>query len=91
MLLVGSDDGVYAVTGLQTEGDTTARQVLDAGRVMRVRQFGSLDGVFAATKTGLCHTLDGETWIDLDVPLQKVYAVCAHLHDRHRDELAQTG
>lgn len=77
MLIAGSDDGVYRIAGT-TEGDeTTAEKVLDAGRAMRVRQFDALEGLFAATETGLYRSTDGTEWTDLAVPREQVYAVAA--------------
>ncbi|MFB6268658.1 MAG: WD40/YVTN/BNR-like repeat-containing protein [Halobacterium sp.] len=73
MLLAGTDDGLYELT--PDDGDATTRLVLDAGSVMRVRQFDALDGVFAATDTGLYHSHDGDDWTALDVPREKVYSV----------------
>lgn len=76
MLIAGSDDGVYRVDGVDT-GDATVEQVLDAGAVMRLRTFGGVDGIFAASRTGLYHSADGEEWTDLGVPREKVYSVAA--------------
>ncbi|WP_436927950.1 WD40/YVTN/BNR-like repeat-containing protein [Halosimplex amylolyticum] len=77
MLLAGSDDGVYRLSELDGPTETTAEQVLDSGRVERVRQFDGFEGIFAATKTGLFHSRDGESWADLDVPQERVYSVGA--------------
>ncbi|ELZ30347.1 glycosyl hydrolase [Halosimplex carlsbadense 2-9-1] len=77
MLLAGSDDGVYRLPDLDGSADRTAERVLESGRVMRLRQFGSVDGLFAATTTGLVHSTDGETWTDLAVPEEQVYSVGA--------------
>jgi hypothetical protein len=77
MLIAGSQDGVYAVTGVLDGEGATADRVLDAGATMRVRQFPAFDGVFAATRTGLYHSLDGEAWTDLGVPTEAVYSVGA--------------
>ncbi|WP_158056990.1 WD40/YVTN/BNR-like repeat-containing protein [Halorussus halophilus] len=72
-LLAGTWDGVYRTTGPRFDA---AEQVLDCGRVLRVRQFDAFDGVFAATKSGLYHsTDDGDSWTDLDVPREEVYSV----------------
>ncbi len=72
-LLLGTEDGVYRAPDVQLEDAT---QVLDAGRAIRVRQFG--EAVYACTKTGLyCSTDSGRTWSDLGVPLKEVYSVCA--------------
>ncbi len=75
MILAGSDDGVYRLAGIDTPN--AARKVLDAGRVMRLRAFDALPGVFAATRTGLYHSPDGTDWTGLDVPTGTVYAVGA--------------
>jgi hypothetical protein len=76
MFLAGSDDGVYHVRGFGDAAEPAeATKVLDSGRVMRLRQFDALDGVFAATNTGLYHSPDCERWTALDVPQEKVYAV----------------
>lgn len=75
MLVAGSDDGVYRISGLDGSGGTEAEKVLDAGRVMRVRAFEGADGLFAATETGLYWSPGGEDWTDLGVPREKVYAV----------------
>ena len=77
MLVAGTDDGVYRMTGIGEPGETIVRSVLDAGSVMRIRSFDGLDGTFAATETGLYRSLDGDEWTDLDVPREKVYAVGA--------------
>jgi len=77
MLLAGSDDGVYRFPDVDGSADRTAEQVLDSGRVMRLRQFDAADGIFAATTTGLFHSTDGETWTDLGVPEERVYSVGA--------------
>ncbi|MFC7046463.1 WD40/YVTN/BNR-like repeat-containing protein [Halobacteriaceae archaeon GCM10025711] len=72
-LLIGTEDGVYRAR----EGDgAQAEQVLDAGRVLRVRRFDAVDGVFAATQTGLYRSHDrGDSWTDLGVPRTEVYSV----------------
>ncbi|QLH76799.1 WD40 repeat domain-containing protein [Halosimplex rubrum] len=93
MLLAGSDDGVYRLPDLDGPADRTAEQILDSGRVMRLRTFDAVDGgsasersepssdspdgAFAATTTGLFHSPDGETWVDLGVPTEAVYSVGA--------------
>lgn len=76
MLLVGSDDGIYTVADVFDPQEPTAARVLDADRVVRLRTFEPLDGIFAATMGGLYHSPDGEHWTDLGVPQTKVYAVC---------------
>ena len=73
MLLAGTYDGVYRTDGPRFE---SAEQVLDSGRVMRVRQFDGWDGVFATTKSGLYRSTDGgDSWTNLDVPREEVYSV----------------
>jgi len=73
MLLAGTDDGVYRTTGPRFE---SAEQVLDSGRVMRVRRFDGWDGTFAATKSGLYRSTDGgDSWTELGVPREEVYSV----------------
>lgn len=76
MLLAGSDDGVYR---LQDIGDpeATAERVLETDRVYRLRQFDGLDGLLAASVSGLYHTADGRDWHRLGVPEDEVYAVAA--------------
>ncbi|MDZ5810811.1 hypothetical protein U4E84_05560 [Halorubrum sp. AD140] len=76
MLLVGSDDGVHAVTDIQSSNPDVA-QVQEGGQVMRVETVDAVDGVLAATTTGLYYSLDGSEWIDLDVPAGEVYSVGA--------------
>jgi hypothetical protein len=76
MLIVGSDDGVYGVSGL-ADSDPSATKVHDTGRVRRVRDLGGLVGVFAATETGLYHSVGGNEWTNLGVPQEKVHAVGA--------------
>ncbi|WP_436911057.1 WD40/YVTN/BNR-like repeat-containing protein [Halosimplex marinum] len=77
MLLAGSDDGVYRFPDRDGPTDRTAERTLASGRVMRLRTFDGLDGCFAATTTGLFHSPDGETWVDLGVPTEAVYSVGA--------------
>lgn len=77
MLLVGSDDGVYRVTGVLESAASDVQKVLRSDRVLRVRTFDEIDGAFAATKSGLYHTFDGDEWTTLDVPREQVYAVGA--------------
>ena len=74
-LIVGADDGLYRTPAPQFD---TATKLSATGRVARVRQFAAVEGVFAATKTGLYRSVDGgETWTDLAVPREEVYSVCA--------------
>ncbi|WP_158059263.1 WD40/YVTN/BNR-like repeat-containing protein [Halorussus halophilus] len=75
MLVAGSDDGVYQLRGVLESGKTTAEKVLDAGRVMRVRQFDAVDGLFVTSETGLYHSHHGDEWTNLAVPEEHVYAV----------------
>jgi len=77
MLVVGSDDGAYLVSGVYDDGETAVEQVLESGTVMRVRTFDGIDGVFAAATDGLYHSPDGEDWTTLDVPEEAVYSVGA--------------
>ncbi|WP_123537956.1 WD40/YVTN/BNR-like repeat-containing protein [Halosimplex salinum] len=77
MLFAGSDDGVYRFSGIDASDESTPTQVLDSGRVLRLRTFDARDGLFAATTTGLFHSPDGEAWTDLGVPEDRVYAVGA--------------
>jgi hypothetical protein len=71
MLYAGSDDGIYEIP---LEG-SAPQHVLESDRAMRLRRFPEIEGVFAATRSGLFHSPDGETWSDLDVPEESVYAV----------------
>jgi len=75
MLIAGTEDGAYRVTGVTERGDATVQEVLDAPRVERVRQFDVVDGVFAATEAGLYYSRDGRDWSDLRVPEETVWAV----------------
>lgn len=76
MLVAGTGDGVYRVTGLGDSTETNVEKVLDVPRAERIRQFDPVGGVFAATKAGLYHSPDGRDWTDLRVPEEIVYAVC---------------
>lgn len=72
-LLAGTTDGVYRIEGRQVG---SAERVLDAGRVLRVRRFDGVDGVFAATKTGLYRSRNGgDAWTNLGVPREETYSV----------------
>jgi hypothetical protein len=77
MLIAGSEDGIYQLTGIDDPGETSVRNVLDPGSVRRVRTFDAFEGVFAATETGLYHSTDGTEWTELGVPRDQVYAVGA--------------
>lgn len=81
MILIGSDDGVYRVSRIDESPSPEATKTLDAGRVVRLRQFEGVSGVFAATESGLYRSLDGKQWTELDVPREKVYAVVASSAD----------
>jgi hypothetical protein len=73
-LLFGPGDGVYRTPDRHDADDAT--QVLDAGRVIRVRRLG--DGAYACSNTGLHRSRDGgRTWSGLGVPREEVYSVCA--------------
>ncbi|WP_115864510.1 WD40/YVTN/BNR-like repeat-containing protein [Halorussus litoreus] len=74
-VLIGTRDGVFRATTIPVDD---VEQVLDSGDVPRVRTFPEVDGVFAATKTGLFRSMDeGQTWADLGVPQEEVYSVVA--------------
>jgi hypothetical protein len=75
VLLVGSDDGVYRIDERDGRERGSATKLLDAGRTMRLRTFPGVEGVFAATTTGLYRSTDGDRWTDLGVPRERVYAV----------------
>ncbi|MFC3959266.1 WD40/YVTN/BNR-like repeat-containing protein [Halovivax cerinus] len=75
MLVAGTDDGTYQVSGVTNSRDTTVEKVLDAPRGERVRKFDAVDGLFAATETGLYYSVDGDDWSDLHVPEETVWAV----------------
>ncbi|WP_458207913.1 WD40/YVTN/BNR-like repeat-containing protein [Haladaptatus sp. NG-SE-30] len=77
MLFVGTDDGVYKVTGIDEPGGTTAEKVLDAEQVFRVRQFDALEGLFVTAKSGLYYSPDGNECSRLSLPEEQVYAVTA--------------
>jgi photosystem II stability/assembly factor-like uncharacterized protein len=70
---IGTRDGVYRAANVPI-GDVD--HVLDSGNTLRVRTFPAVDGVFAATETGLYRSADdGQTWKHLDVPREEVYSV----------------
>jgi photosystem II stability/assembly factor-like uncharacterized protein len=74
-VLIGTRDGVYRAAGIPVEDAT---KVLESGNTLRVRTFPAIDGLFAATKTGLYRSLDdGRAWTNLDVPRNEVYSVVA--------------
>jgi len=75
VLLAGTRDGVYRARGTPIED---VEQVLESGDSPRVRTFESVEGVFAATRSGLYRSTDyGETWADLGVPREEVFSVVA--------------
>jgi hypothetical protein len=74
-VLAGTNDGVFRTL---LEAIEDAEQVLESGRTMRIRTFDSVDGVFAASKTGLYRSRDrGSSWENLGVPREEVYSVVA--------------
>ncbi|MFQ3293280.1 MAG: hypothetical protein ACI9PP_001288 [Halobacteriales archaeon] len=75
MLIAGTEDGAYQVTGVRDGRDSEVQKILETPRVERVRQFNGLDGVFAATAVGLYYSANGSDWADLDVPEDPVWAV----------------
>lgn len=75
MLLAGTSDGVYRISGPTTGETFESERVLETDRVLRVRTFDSVAGVFAATKSGLYHSLEGTEWVELGVPREEVYSV----------------
>lgn len=73
MFVLGSDDGVYRLDAPHGVGE----KVLDTDRVMRLGRFGGIDGLFAATRSGLYHSPDGQSWDSLGVPQAETHAVAA--------------
>lgn len=67
MLYAGSDDGVYRIDGIQG-GPTETTQVLESGRVYRVRRLDGLPGLFVAATEDVYYSPDGEDWTALGVP-----------------------
>lgn len=75
VVLIGTRDGVYRTAAVPI---ADADRVLASGDTPRVRTFPAVDGVFAATKSGLYRSMDeGKTWEDLGVPQEEVYSVVA--------------
>lgn len=73
-LLFGTEDGVYRAAKLPFDDATN---VLDAGRVMRIKQPLRSDSIYACSKTGLYRSTNrGETWSNLAVPREEVYSSC---------------
>jgi photosystem II stability/assembly factor-like uncharacterized protein len=74
-ILIGTRDGVYRTSTASLED---ADQVFDSGDTPRVRTFPAVNGVLAASKSGLYRSLDeGQTWENLGVPQEEVYSVVA--------------
>ncbi len=74
-LLVGTLDGVHRASLDDAE---VARPVLDCGDAVAVGTLPGLEGIFAATRTGLYRTTDeGDTWENLGVPRSEVFSVAA--------------
>lgn len=72
-LVLGTEDGAYRIPDSRFDNAT---EVLDSGRIMRVRRVEESGHVFACSKTGLySSTDDGTTWSGLDVPREEVYSV----------------
>lgn len=73
MILAATPDAVYRTP--QNSFDDVER-VLDAGAVRQLAVADRSSAVFAATGTGLYRTTDGgDSWVDLDVPVEDVYSV----------------
>lgn len=70
-LFIGTREGVFRAPGVEFD---EPERVVDCGRVLRVHHFESARGVLAATKTGLFHSISGDAWTNLSVPLQEVYS-----------------
>ncbi|AGB33967.1 BNR repeat-containing glycosyl hydrolase [Natrinema pellirubrum DSM 15624] len=74
-ILVGTRDGVYRTAAVPVED---ANQVLDSGDTPRICTFPAVDGVFAASESGLYRSVDdGQTWENLGIPREEVYSVVA--------------
>lgn len=78
MIIAGTHDGVYRISGVAEPDKFEYTNVLNTETAMRVRDLDVLDGVFAATKSGLYHSLDGNEWANLGVPRKEVYSVVAN-------------
>jgi photosystem II stability/assembly factor-like uncharacterized protein len=75
VVLIGTRDGVYRTATVPVED---VDHVLDSGDTPRVHTFPAVDGVFAASKSGLYRSTDeGQTWENLGVPREEVYSVVA--------------
>ena len=66
---------MYRVSGIDESNEFDYEKLLTTDPAMRVWRFDLLDGVFAATKSGLHRPLDGNEWTDLGVPQEEVYSV----------------
>ncbi|MFB6267107.1 MAG: WD40/YVTN/BNR-like repeat-containing protein [Halodesulfurarchaeum sp.] len=77
MLVAGSDDGVYRISGVLSDESTDAQRILDAHRVFRVRRFDATPGLFVAAESGLYYSPDGHEWASVAVPEPEVTAVVA--------------
>lgn len=75
MLVIGTGDGAYRIPALGADVTPDVQKVLDTPRVERVRRFDAVDGVFAATGSGLYYSAVGTNWRDLGVPVETVWAV----------------
>lgn len=75
VLMIGTLDGVHRWS--MTPGDPI-QPVLDFGDAVAVDTFPNVEGVLAATRTGLYRSTDqGDTWEDLAVPHSEVFSVVA--------------
>jgi hypothetical protein len=71
-LFIATQNGVYRS---QSGALDDIERVLDSGATLGVHTFDE-HGTFAASKTGLCRSIDkGDMWDRLDVPRTEVYAV----------------
>ncbi|MFB6301049.1 MAG: WD40/YVTN/BNR-like repeat-containing protein [Halobacteriales archaeon] len=72
-LYIGTNDGIYRTENVPFDD---ADRVLDCGRVAQVDTFVGVDGVFAATESGLYRSTDGgDRWQSLEVPRTPVWSV----------------
>ncbi|MFB6210012.1 MAG: WD40/YVTN/BNR-like repeat-containing protein [Halobacteriales archaeon] len=71
-LYIGTNDGLYRASDVPFED---AERVLACGRVAQVRTFPAVDGVLAATETGLYRSTDGEHWRSLELPRTPAWSV----------------
>jgi hypothetical protein len=75
MVIIGTSEGAYRLPDPTSREAEDVEKVLDTPRVERVRRFNAVDGVFAATTTGLYYSATGATWQNLGVPTETVWAV----------------